>query len=105
MNNILGESPYGTNGKIVRGQPDAVKTKVIPLPTNICKDYSTMTLCTNVMFVNTLALLIMVSRKIHFGTIHELTSMKIPVLETAINNIVKSYADRAFMIKLILVDL
>ena len=69
-------------------------------------EYSlTLTLYINVMFVNQVALLITVFRKIHYGTIHGLTSMKILVLEIAIKNIVKSYAVKGIMVKFVLVNL
>ena len=64
-----------------------------------------MTLCVDVMFVNKVTLLITVSRTIHYRTVHGFTSMKIPVLETAIKNIVKSYAVQGFMMKFILANL
>ena len=57
------------------------------------------------MFVCKVALLVTVSRDIHYGTVHGLPSIKIPVMEAAIQGIVKSYAVRGFLVKFIFVDL
>lgn len=107
MNDILGKSSYGIKGKIVRGQPNVFETEVILLPKNIYEHYSIVIICVDVMFVNRVVLLIIVFRNIHNGTtVYEFASMKIPVLETAIKNIiVKLYLAREFMVKFILIYL
>ena len=105
MNNILGKSPYAIKGKSVRGQPDAVKTEHIPVPRSILERYKDVTICVDVMFVCQVAILVSVSQSIHYGTVHGLPSMKIPIMEEAIKGIVKSYAVRGFLVKFIFVDL
>ena len=57
------------------------------------------------MFVNRVAVLIIVSRNIYHGTVDGMTSMKIPVVDAAIQNIVKLYAIRIFWGNFIFVDL
>ena len=57
------------------------------------------------MFVSRVLILVTVSRNIHYGTVHGLPSMKIPVMEAAIQGVVKSYAVRGFLVKFIFVDL
>ena len=105
MNNILGKSPYAIKEKSVQVQPDAVKTDYIPVPRSVLKRYKDVTICVDVMFVCRVAILVSVSRSIHYGTVHGLPSMKIPIIEEAIKGIVKSYAVRGFLVKFIFVDL
>ena len=57
------------------------------------------------MFVSRVAILVTVSQNIHYGTVHSLPSMKIPVMEEAIQGFVKSYAVRGFLVKFIFLDL
>lgn len=64
----------------MRGQSEAVETEVISLSTNILEHYSTVALCVDMMIVNRVAMLITMSRNIHYGTVHGLMSMKILVL-------------------------
>ena len=64
-----------------------------------------MTICAYVMFVSRVAILVTMSRDIHYGTVHGLPSMKIPVMEAVIQGVVKSYAVRGFLVKFIFVDL
>ena len=61
------------------------------------------TICADVMFVSRVVILVTVSRSINYGTVHGLPSMKIPVMEAAIQGVVKSYAVRGFLIKFIFV--
>ena len=57
------------------------------------------------MFVCSVAILVSVSRNIHYGIVHGLPSMKIPIMEEAIQGIVKSYTVRGFLVKFNFVDL
>ena len=57
------------------------------------------------MFVSRVTILVTVSQNIHYGTVHGLPSMKIPVMEAAIQGVVKSYAGRGFLVKFIFVKL
>ena len=50
-------------------------------------------------------LLVTVCQSFHYGTVHGLPSMKITIMEAAIQGIVKSYAVRGFQVKFIFVDL
>ena len=55
-----------------------------------------MTICADVIIVSRVAILVTVSQYIHYGTVHGLTSMRIPVMEADIQGILKSYAARSF---------
>ena len=45
------------------------------------------------------------SQSIHYGTVRGLPSMKISVMEAAIQGVVKSYAVRGFLVKFIFINL
>ena len=75
------------------------------MPRCILDCYKDITICVDVIFVCSVAILVSVSRNIHYGTVHGLSSMKIPIMEEAIQGIVKSYAVRGFLVKFIFVDL
>ena len=72
----------------------------IPLPKSILEYSLIVTLCSNVMFLNQIALLVTVLRNIHYGILFtgKLMSMKMPLLETATKKIMISYAVSGFML-------
>ena len=64
-----------------------------------------MTICADVMFVSRLAILVTMSPDFHYETVYSFPFMKIPVMEVAIQGVVKSYAVKGFLVKFISVNL
>ena len=105
MMEIIGESKYALEGKRTRRQPEAVDTEIMEVPPQILEYYKDVRLSFDVMHVNQIPFLVSISRNIHYGTCHALTSMKIPVMEDIMKKVVKSYRSRGFNVVMINVDI
>ena len=105
MMEIIGESKYALEGKRTRRQPEAVDTEIMEVPPQILEYYKDVRLSFDVMHVNQIPFLVSISRNIHYGTAHVLSSMKIPVMENIMKKVVGSYRSRGFNVVMINVDI
>ena len=86
--------------KSVQGQSVVVKTEYVLVHRSILEHYKIATVCADVMFVRRVTILVTVPQNIHYETVHGLLSMKIPMMEVAIQGVVKSYTVKGFLVKL-----
>jgi len=101
---IAAEDIFGPNlgslkGKTVRQKNDHVPSHVADVPYQIIKMYKDVSLSFDIMFVNKMAFLVMVSRYIRFGTTEQLPSRQADVVGKALVRVVNFYKQRGFRVK------
>ena len=103
---MLGLSDASVQGKRTRTQPDAVVDKVVvDLPPTIIEYYWKIELSIDVLHVNRIPFLTLISKNIHYGTVNALNNMKIPTMEDCIDKILRAYGIRGFHVTAIHVDI
>ena len=102
---MLGKSTFGVQGKRVQHQPDAVDVEILEVPPTILDYYKEVEISVDVMHVNRIPFLVIVSKDINYGTAQALESMKIPKMEMVIKSIISSYKVRGFHVAILHVDI
>ena len=74
------------------------------IPADVMKGYQKVTICVDIMYVNKVAMLVSVSRKIKFGTIETIPNNKSAVLLTGVKGIVQVYQRRGFHVEAALMN-
>jgi hypothetical protein len=77
---------------------------LIPIPLAIMEQYRKIILCVDVMKVNKMPFLVMMSRVIKFGTVAWLKNVKAPTLLEHIKEVRNIYIKRGFMVEIVEVD-
>ena len=88
---ILGTDIGSLKGKITRWSPPIVDSPVTAVPADVLKQYQKITLCVDIMYVNKVAMLVSISRKIKFGTIEVIPNNKSTVLLKGLKSILQVY--------------
>jgi hypothetical protein len=101
---IFGPAVEALKGKTVRRRPDKVREVISPLPSYIIKLYKDVTFAADIMFVNGIAMLLTISRKIKFGTVEELVSQNSKTLLGSIKKMCQIYARGGFRPRIALMD-
>ena len=101
---IFGPDVGGLKGKTVRRPPHRVETHLEAVPRGILKRYQKVTVCADIMFVNSIPFMVSISRNIRFGTVEPLTGTKAELLLRAIKNIRNTYAQGGFKVDWMLMD-
>ena len=105
-NKILGPSVYSIKGKRTYRGKDVVETNdTIPIPKTIKEHYMNLTIAADVMHVNQIPILAMISCGIHYGTLTTLPAMKLDDLEEALIGVMRAYALQSFTVRFIMVDI
>ena len=86
---ILGPDIGSLKGKTTRRSPPIVDSPVIGMPVDVLKQYQKVTLCVDIMYVNKVAMLVSMSRKIKFGTIEKILNNKSAVLLKGLKGILQ----------------
>lgn len=102
--NIYGPDLGSLKGKTTRRSEPHVKLKTRPIPPEIMKCHREVVACFDVMFVNSIALAVSISRMLKFGTAEALKNRKTETLMKSINRIQASYVRRGFLVKQVAVD-
>ena len=103
---IHGRSRYTIQGKRTRQRNKAVEVDqaTILVSRSLNKYYQAITLCADIMFINTNPVLITILCHLHYSTGQVLRSTKLNDLEGNLINVMKEYQYRGFAIRLLLVD-
>jgi hypothetical protein len=107
---VAAEDIFGLNlgplkGKTVRRKNTHVPSLVSDVPYDIIKTHRDVTLCFDIMFVNKVAFLVTVSRKIRFGTTEIIMSRHAGVVIKATRRrVIGFYQKRGFRVKRCLCD-
>jgi len=101
---IFGPDVGSLKGKTTRSNPPKVRDIIVPLPAKVLSRYQNITLCADVMFVNSIPMLVTVSRNLRFGTVEELPSRSVANLVKALTRVTKVYKRAGFPVTLSLMD-
>ena len=88
---ILGQDVGSLKGKTTRRSLPIVDSPVTAVPADVLKEYRKVTLCVDIMYVNKVAMLVSISRKIKFRTIEVIPSNKSTVLLKGLKSILQVY--------------
>ncbi len=101
---IFGPSTAGAHGKTVRRKPEQVEAEPGRIPDNCNCLHKFVILTADVMFVNGIAILITLSRKLRLATIEQLPTRMATQLSNSLTKIVRLYARTGFIICVIMMD-
>ena len=102
---ILGPDIGSLKGKTTQRSPPIVDSPVTAVPEDVLQEYRKVTLCVDIMYVNKVAMLMSISRKIKFGTIEVIPNNKSTVLLLkGLKSILQVYQRWGFQIEMALMD-
>ena len=101
---IFGLDIGSLKGKTMRCSPLIIGSLVTTIPTDVLKHYQKVTLCVDIMYVNKVAMLVSISRKIKFATIEVIPNNKSAVLMGGIKGILQIYQQHGFHVEVALMD-
>ena len=101
---ILGPDIGSLKGKTTRRSPPIIDSPVTRIPADVLKQHQKVTLCVDIMYVNKVAMLVSISRKIKFGTIEVIPNNKSTVLLKGLKGILQVYQCRGFHVEMALMD-
>ena len=88
---ILGQDIGSLKGKTTRRSPPIVDSPVTAIPADVLKQYQKVTLCVGIMYINKVAMLVSISKRIKFGTIEVIPNNKFTVLLKGLKWILQVY--------------
>ena len=91
-------------GRTMRHSPPIIDSPVTAIPTDVLKRYQKVTLCIDIMYVNKVATLVSISRKIKFATIEVIPNNKSTMLLRGIKEILQIYQRHGFPVEVALMD-
>ncbi len=92
-------------GKTTKKKPDPVIEEVVPIPKRIRERHQDVSLSIDLMFVQNLAMLVMVSKYIKYTTIKTLQSHSVQEVEWELHHVCSLYCHHGFCMKTIHADL
>jgi hypothetical protein len=102
---ILGPSIAGVRGRTTRQKPERVEAAVGRIPDDFHRLHKFVVLTAGVMFVNGMAFLTMLSRKLQLATVEQLPLRTATQLSNSLIKIVKLYACiTGFIVRVIMMD-
>ena len=101
---IFGPDLPNKRGKEVRGKPDRVDTALVKIPADLARLHHVVTLTADVMFVNGVAFLVTLSRKLRLVTAEHIPTRTAAQLSSSLNKIVRLYQRGGFNVNVILMD-
>lgn len=96
---IFGPNLGLLKGKTTRQKADHVPSLIADTPYNMTKIYKDMPLCFDIIFVNRIAFMVIVSRQLQVGTTKRLELRNADVVGEAIVRVIVLYRQRGFRIK------
>jgi Reverse transcriptase (RNA-dependent DNA polymerase) len=106
---IAAEEIYGPDlgslkGKTVRRKVDHVEAEVTKVPSSLLARHKDVTVCADVMFVNSIPFLVTVLRGIHFGTAEMIERKTAKVVLKAVQQVKQLYAKKGFNLHTLVMD-
>ena len=101
---IFGPNIGNLKGKTVEQRPNPVQVTLVPIPPTLFERYKVVTVCADVMKVNSVPFLMSISRKLKFGTSQMVLNMENKTLLDVFKKIKKIYRIRGFVLKFVLAD-
>ena len=101
---IFGPSIAGVRGRTTRQKPEQVEAVVGRIPDDFHRLHKCVVLMADVMFVNGMAFLTTLSRKLRLSTVEQLPSCTATYLSNSLIKIVKLNARTGFIVKVIIMD-
>jgi hypothetical protein len=101
---IFGPSIAGVHGKTIRRKPEQVQAEPGCIPDNFHRLHQFVVLTADVMFVNGIAFLAMLSQKLRLGTVEQLPLCMATQLSNSLTKIVRLYACTGFIVHVIMMD-
>ena len=101
---IYGSNVYALKGKTTNRKVDHVVATITRIPKEILKEYKNITLCIDVMFINSIKFLLTVSLNIDFIIAQYVLSKKYSGYIKPIEMVCNMYAKRGFAVTAILAD-
>jgi len=102
--NIFGKSIFELKGKTARARPDPVIENYVAVPKGIAERHKNVSLCIDFMFVQSVVMLVTVSKNIKFTTLSVMKSRSLRETERELMNIINLYRRRGFVINVIHCD-
>ena len=103
-NDILGKNLGALKGKTASKKQAHTKTNILLVPSDILKIHKQVTLCVDLMFVNKVPFLIIVSQCLWFGTVKALPDCKLTTIVSKLRTVINTYHYCSFNITSILSD-
>ena len=101
---IFGPSVDMLKGKTVCWGEEHVQLDLLPVPRDILLLYQMVTLCVDIMYVNKLPFLVMISRHIKFAMIELLSNHQMSTVGKSITNVMHLYGSRGFLVTMVDAD-
>ena len=101
---IFGPNLGSLKGKTVHRPNPHVKTGTPGVPMEILSIHHDIMLAIDIMFINKIPFLVMVSRNLKFGMVEALNSQQIPTIINKLKSIIKLYEHCGFWVMVILAD-
>ena len=102
---MFGTDLSGVRGRTVRTKPERVETDEVEIPRDFYVLNRFVTLTADVMFVNGIAFLTTLSRKIRLTTVEHVPSRTAEQLSSSLTKIVQLYAKAGFTVRTTLMDM
>jgi Reverse transcriptase (RNA-dependent DNA polymerase) len=101
---IYGPNVASIRGKTVHRSNSHIQTGVDEVPPEIMSVHREVTLAVDIMFINAIPFMVTVSRKLKFGTVHNIPDRQIPTILKSIREVISIYTARGFRVTTILAD-
>jgi Reverse transcriptase (RNA-dependent DNA polymerase)/Zinc knuckle len=101
---IFGPNLAALKGKSVRRGGVPVVGNIVRLPREIMDRYRSITLCGNVMFVNSVPFFVSVGKDIRFGTVAVLNDRRASTIMKSVTEVIRIYKKRGFVVDMVLMD-
>jgi hypothetical protein len=101
---IFGPSIAGVRGKTIRRKPEQVEAEPGRIPDDFHRLHRFVVITADVMFVNGIAFLTTLSRKLQLSTVEQLPSRTAMQLSNSLTKIVRLYAHTGFIVRVIMMD-
>ena len=88
---IFGPDVGSLKGKTVRCWPHVAQRTIEPLPPQIMGRYHHVCLAADLMYINSIPMLVTISRNIQFGTVEALPNRSLPTLNKGIKTVATIY--------------
>jgi hypothetical protein len=102
--NIYGAKIGALKGNATRQRPHAVRTFLTPISSQVMNKSQSITLCVDIMYINKIPMLVIISRHIKFGTIEAIPNKNNITLVKCVQNVIQLYTRGGFKVTCALMD-